>query len=147
MNKKVTKKLLLGVLVCCNLLQSIAFATDVTENKENVVEVSMNEEGIAPYSMYYISANIRMYRDLKTAEIYVNTEAVTKIDHIYQDITIYKNHQWVSSQRYHKYNTQELLTVLSVPAKVGDYIEVYVDNYTDHKGCVEVGHTSKSMTF
>lgn len=146
MNKKVTQKLLVGALICCNLFCSTAFATDVVENK-NVVNVTTNEEGIAPYSMYYVSANIRMYRDLKTAEIYVNTEAVTKIDHIYQDITIYKNHNWVSSNRYHKYNTQELLTVLSVSAQAGDYIEVYVDNYTDHNGCVEVGHTSKAMTF
>ncbi|MDO5397270.1 MAG: hypothetical protein Q4G33_05005 [bacterium] len=149
MNKKVTKKLLIGALICCNLLSNMAFATDQTARdvySYPVINVTDNE-GITPYTMYFVSSNITIYRALKTAEIYVNTEASRKIDHIYQDITIYKNHNWVSSERYHKYNTQELLTTISVSAQTGDYIEVYVDHYTEHQGTVETRHKSQVITF
>ena len=149
MNKKVTKKLLVGALICCNLLPSMAFAADQTErDMDNPPVISVTDnEGITPYTMYFASSNITIYRALKTAEIYVNTEASRTIDHIYQDITIYKNHNWVSSERYHKYNAQELLTKLSVSAKAGDYIEVYVDHYTEHGGYVETRHKSQAITF
>ncbi|MGN0149413.1 MAG: hypothetical protein ACI4C7_04100 [Clostridia bacterium] len=150
MNKKVTKKLLVGALICCNLFPNMVFAADNIESDMDnppVIDVTMNNEGITPYTMYFLASNIRIYRALNTAEIYVNTEASRKVDHIYQDITIYKNHNWVSSERYHKYNTQELLTTLSVSAQAGDYIEVYVDHYTEHGGYVETRHKSQAITF
>lgn len=105
----------------------------------------MYANGVAvPYSTYYRSGNLKMEPVNDRMLVTVTTRAYQAVDHIYHDVTIYKNGSWYSSERYENRGKVQLVTNINVPAQSGDRIEVYVDHYTEHNGLVESAHSSKT---
>lgn len=146
-NKKI-KTLLTTGLVLGMLCSNTVLAAEKADADDNVVRIVTNENGeVMPYSLYFMSGTIVFSRYNGNATVTVNTSAVQKIDHIYHDVTIYKNGVWYSSDRYENWGKQSLNTTIYVPAETGDYIDVYVDHYTEHGGYTEVGHSSKAFTY
>lgn len=107
--------------------------------------IQVYANGVAvPYSTYYRSDNLKVEPVNNHMLVTVTTRAYQAVDHIYHDVTIYKNGSWYSSERYENRGKVQLVTNINVPAQSGDRIEVYVDHYTEHNGLVESAHSSKT---
>ena len=147
MKKLKIKTLIVGIVLSTVLCNNIVSAESIasSENTTPTNEPTNNE--IMPATYYYYANSIDIYRLTGKAKIYVTTQAVTYINHIYQDIRIYKNGVLYSSKRYDGWNCQRLATPIEVPAVSGDIIEVCADTYTEHNNCLESGYISKSMQF
>ena len=140
--------LLLLVALCCTIGHTVTLAESTQEDIRFNPVIQTNNDGIMPMTMYYIGNSIEMARPTGYARIYLATMAVTTINHIYHDVTIYKNGAlYMSNQRYSDWNCFRLDTTINVPAKSGDYIEVYLDSYTDHNGCLESGNASELFVY
>ncbi len=107
--------------------------------------IQVYANGIAvPYSTYYRSGSLNMEVISGNMCVTAITRAYQAVNHIYHDVTIYKNGSWYSSERYENRGKVQLVTNINVPAQSGDRIEVYVDHYTEHNGLVESAHSSKT---
>ena len=142
--KKILKKVMLSTLIGCMTFSNIVYAQPTVQN---AIRYQISQGGVVPYSMYLLSANIVCNRGNGAASIDVTTKAFTSVEHIYHDVTIYKNGVWVSSERYEDWGKNKLMTNISVSAQTGDYIEIYSDHYTDHLGYLEMTSTSKTFTY
>lgn len=146
--RKWSKVLLAGVISGCLITTGIAFASENAETNIPECNVRIFENGeLAPYSMYFRSCSLDVYPSNGVMAVDVTTKASRPVDHIYHDVTIYKNGVWQSSNRYENWGKVELKTFINVSAQSGDTIEVYVDHYTDHGGYVESASSSKSSKF
>ena len=150
MKKRNTVKAVAAFVGVCCAMTSLAFGrTEDNVNAEipTAVGESVFVDTPAPYTMYYCYGTLGLSKG--SSKVYVNVETVAfqKVNHVYHDITIYKNGTWVSSKRYDAYNSNDVTTSISVPAVSGDRIEVYVDHYTEHGGVVEGGHSSKALVY
>ena len=143
------KKILAALLtVCCFVGNVAAFAAPSQYSNGADMSIQSNNNEIMPMTMYYVGNSIYVSRATNYAYISVATMAVDIINHIYHDVTIYKNGAlYMSSKRYNGWNCFRLDTTINVPAKPGDYIEVYLDSYTEHNGCLESGHASESFVY
>lgn len=146
--QKLSKVIVAGVISCCLMMTGIAFADENTEMHIPECGIQVFENGEpTPYSMYFRSCSLDVFPANGVMAVNVTTKAFQPIDHIYHDVTIYKNGVWQSSNRYENWGKVELNSYIKVSAQSGDYIDVYVDHYTDHGGCVEFAHSSKSNWF
>lgn len=146
MKSKMFKNLIVGVMVGCLLSAGTAYAAETIDAPTGTAAISGNSAR-SIQSKYMYSGELAFAERSGQVVVMVNTSAFTKIDHIYHDVTIYKNGTWVSSDRYEGWNKIELNTNINVPASSGDVFDVYVDHYTDHNGCVEVLHSHDMYTY
>lgn len=146
--QKIGKAVAAGMIAGCLMTTGIAFADENAETQipECNVQVFENGEPV-PYSMYFRSGTLDVFPSNGVMAVSVTTKAFRVVDHIYHDVTIYKNGVWQSSDRYQNWGKVQLVSYISVNAQDGDYIDVYVDHYTDHDGCVESAHSSKASYF
>ena len=125
-------------VVCAAPDEGIAPASDVV-HAEKVNALPNPGNGVKSVDSYYLSRQDIAINPYGTsyARVRVETEANQGVNHIYHDITIFKN--WVRqlSDRYEGWNTRSLVTNINVPAVEGDYIDVYVDSYVEHNGYTE----------
>lgn len=133
------------------LAGSIAFSVSAYSAELNGIEPKTNvfssNGSIAPYSVNIRSANVTLIRVSSGLSLKVDTKAFSTSEHIYHDVTIYRNGVWVSSDRYENWNRVELVTPINVAASSGDYIDVYADHYVQNNGITEVMHSHKSLTY
>ncbi len=146
MNKNLSKKVTAAVLSCCLIVPmgAVYAAEPATVTADDTV---MTAGEIVPYSKYFHSGSISLTPSGSTMIVNVKTRALQKVDHIYHDVTVFKNGVLYSSGRYDDYNTSSLTTRIKVDAVSGDYIDVYVDHYTAHSGVVESKSTSSAKYF
>ena len=146
--QKLSTVIVTGVILGCLMTTGTVFADENAEMyiPECSVQVFENGEPV-PYSMYFRSCSLNVFPSNGVMAVNVTTKAFQPIDHIYHDVTIYKNGVWQSSDRYENWGKVELNSYIKVSAQSGDYIEVYVDHYTDHGGCVESASSSKARRF
>lgn len=147
MKQKVLKTLTIATLICCIGMQAAwaAESSECSTRKGDMMTVA--SDSAVPYTMYYYYGSLGFSKGTNKVYVNVSTKAFQKVDHIYHDITIYKNGTWVSSERYNDWNSNDLMTSISVSAKSGDRIEVYVDHYAEHGGYTEGGHSSDSIIY
>lgn len=133
------------------LAGSIAFSASAYASELNGIESKTNvfssNGSIAPYSVNIRSANVTLIRVSSGLSLKVDTKAFSTSEHIYHDVTIYRNGVWVSSDRYENWNRVELVTPINVAVSSGDYIDVYADHYVQNNGITEVMHSHKSLTY
>ena len=142
MKSKMFKNLIVGVMVGCLLSAGTAYAAETIDAPTGTATISGNSA--RSIQSKYISYGRIVFT---SSTINVTTRAFTKIDHVYHDVTIYKNGSWVSSDRYEAWNTTGFTTPISINASSGDTFDVYVDHYTDHEGCVEVLSSHEMYTY
>lgn len=143
-NSKI-KKVAIGSVICAMLCQGVALAAP-GNTAEGVTATKVQGSDVQPYTMYFYSRELNLSKISTGVKVSVATEAMTYIDHIYHDISIFVNGSLYSSGRYEAWNEQTLDTNINVPASSGDYVDVYVDHYTDHNGIVESRSSSDSLT-
>lgn len=142
------KIITVGVLTGCLLAAGSVYADNTSKFDVPDVGIQVYQNGTpVPYSMYFRSGKLSVFPSNGAMAVNVTTNASRFVDHIYHDVTIYKNGVWQSSNRYEDWNRVELNTYLTVPAQSGDYIDVYVDHYTDHNGYLETIPNSKACYF
>lgn len=146
MKSKMFKNLIVGVMVGCLLSAGTAYAAETIDAPTGTATIS-GDSARSIQSKYMYSGTLSFAKAGGKLYVNVNTSAFTKIDHIYHDVTIYKNGTWVSSDRYEGWNKIELDTSIGVSVSSGDTLDVYVDHYTDHNGCVEVLHSHEMYTY
>lgn len=144
--QKLIETVVAGVVSGCLMTTGIVFAEENTENPNCTVQVFENGE-LTPYSMYFRSYSLDVGPANGVMAVNVTTKAFQAVNHIYHDVTIYKNGVWQSSERYENWGKVQLLSYIKVPAQSGDYIDVYVDHYTEHNGCVESAHSNQAKYF
>lgn len=146
MNKNLSKKVTAAVLSCCLIvpMSAVYAAEPATVTADDTV---MTASGIVPFSKYLKSSTVSLNKSTTTMYVEVSTKAFQKVDHIYHDVTVFKNGVLYSSGRYDDYNAASLSTTIKVDAVSGDYIDVYVDHYTAHGGVVESKSTSNAKYF
>lgn len=146
--QKLSKVIATGVILGCLMTTGTVFADESTEANIPECEVQVFENGApTPYSMYFRSCSLNVFPSNGVMAVNVTTKAFQAVNHIYHDVTIYKNGVWQSSDRYENWGKVQLASYIKVSAQSGDYIEVYVDHYTEHNGCVESAHSNKSNRF
>lgn len=146
--QKLSKAVVAGVISGCLMTTGVVFADEYTGIKIPECSVQVFENGEpTPYSMYFRSCSLDVGPSNGVMAVNVTTKAFQPIDHIYHDVTIYKNGVWQSSDRYENWGKVQLASYIKVSAQSGDYIDVYVDHYTEHNGCVESAHSNKSNRF
>lgn len=146
--QKLGKAVAVGLISGCLMATGIAFADENTEAQIHECNVQVFENGEAvPYSMYLYSSSLNVFPFNGVMAVNVKTKAFRAVDHIYHDVTIYKNGVWQSSDRYENWGKVQLISNIEVSAQSGDTVEVYVDHYTEHNGYVESAHSSKSSKF
>ncbi len=146
MKSKMFKNLIVGVMVGCLLSAGTAYAAETIDVPTGTATIS-GDSARSIQSKYMRSGGLSFSRTSSQVYINVSTKAYTKVDHIYHDVTVYKNGTWVSSDRYEDWNKVDLYTTIEVSASSGDVFDVYVDHYTDHEGCVEVMHSHEMYTY
>ncbi len=134
--KKIIKNLIFMALMGC-----MAFSTVVYAQTLNVCGIKIID------SVYLFEGYVEISKVSGGVNIDIDTTAYTDVEHIYHDVTVYKNGVWISSERYEGWNRDELNTNIRLAAKSGDYIDVYVDHYTDNLGYLEVMHSSENLTY
>lgn len=146
--QKLIKTVVAGVVSGCLMTTGIVFAEENTGVQNSKCTVQVFENGaLTPYSMYFRSCSLDVGPANGVMAVNVTTKAFQAVNHIYHDVTIYKNGVWQSSERYENWGKVQLLSYIKVPAQSGDYIDVYVDHYTEHNGCVESAHSNQSKYF
>lgn len=146
MNKNLSKKVTAAVLSCCLIVpMGAAYAAEPATVTANDTVMTGGE--IVPFSKYFNSGSIAFTPSSGTMTVTVRTRANQNVNHIYHDVTVFKNGVLYSSGRYDDYNTSTLTTRIKVDAVSGDYIDVYVDHYTAHSGVVESKSTSSAKYF
>lgn len=146
MNKNLSKKVTAAVLGCCLIVPvGAAYAADPSTVTADDTVMTAGE--IVPFSKYFHSGSIAFTPSSNTMIVTVKTRALQNVNHIYHDVTVFKNGVLYSSGRYDDYNTSTLTTRIKVDAVSGDYIDVYVDHYTAHGGVVESKSTSNAKYF
>lgn len=146
MNKNLSKKVTAAVLGCC-LIVPMGAAYAAEPSTVTADDTVMTAGEIVPYSKYFHSGSISLTPTTGTMIVTVKTRALQKVDHIYHDVTVFKNGVLYSSGRYDDYHAASLSTTIKVDAVSGDYIDVYVDHYTAHGGVVESKSTSNAKYF
>lgn len=143
------KKIIVCGVISCLTLSSVALAKEPVDNQISLdpLQNTQDEIIITPYSMYMRSSSVNFKRLSNQLNITVTTKAFAYIDHIYHDVTIYKNGYWHSSERYENWGELQLLTPIRVSAQSGDYFEIYVDHYTDHDGYLESMHSVENFIY
>lgn len=146
--QKLNKVIVTGVILGCLTTTGFVHADENADMyvSECNIQVFENSEP-ALQSMYFRSFSLDVFPSNGVMAVNVTTKAFQAIDHIYHDVTIYKNGVWQSSDRYENWGKVQLASYIKVSAQSGDYIEVYVEHYTEHNGCVESAHSSKSNRF
>lgn len=98
---KKQKAIAAGVILGCLMTTVNVFADENTEIRipECSIKVFENEEFV-PYSMYFRSCSLNVFPSNDVMAVNVTTKAFQPVDHIYHDVTIYKNGIWQSSNRY-----------------------------------------------
>ena len=146
--QKLGKVLVAGVVSVCLMTTGVTFASDNSNASIPSNNIHIFDNGVAvPYSMYFRSCSLDVYPSNGVMAVNVKTKAFQAVNYIYHDVTIYKNGVWQSSDRYENWGKVELNSYIKVSAQSGDYIDVYVDHYTEHNGCVESAHSNKSNRF
>lgn len=145
---KLNKVIVTGVILVCLTTTGFVYAYENADMYFSECNIQVFENsGPALQSMYFRSFSLDVFPSNGVMAVNVTTKAFQAIDHIYHDVTIYKNGVWQSSDRYENWGKVQLASYIKVSAQSGDYIEVYVDHYTEHNGCVESAHSSKSNRF
>ena len=134
--KKLTMKLLCGMLACSLLGGTACFAAEAQLEKPAVMETS--DDSVLTLNFY--AGNINFYHGNGYMSVMVSTEAFVRANTVSHDVTIFVNGVWYMSQTYTDWNTDYLSTTIDVPAQYGDRIEVYVDHHVDS----ETKHNSAS---
>ncbi len=146
--QKLSKVIVIGAIVGGLMTTGIAFASENSNASIPDSNIQVFNNGVAvPYSMYFRSCSLDVGPANGVMAVNVTTKASRAVSHIYHDVTIYKNGVWQSSDRYEGWNKIELNSYIKVSAQSGDYIDVYVDHYTDHNGYLESAHSSKACYF
>lgn len=146
--QKLCKAIVAETVSACLITMGVAFASEISDTNIFDNSIQVFDNGVAvPYSMYFRSCSLDVGPANGVMAVNVTTKAFRAIDHIYHDVTIYKNGVWQSSDRYENWGKIQLISNIKISAQSGDYIEVYVDHYTDHGGYVESAHSSKSNSF
>lgn len=146
--QKLSKAIIAGILSGCLMTNGAVLADENTEVQIPECNVQVFENGeVAPYSMYLRSSSLDVGPSNGVMAVIVTTKAFQAVNHIYHDVTIFKNGIWQSSERYENRGKVQLTTYIKVPAQSGDTVTVYVDHYTEHNGCVESAHNNKSNSF
>lgn len=146
--QKLCKTLVAGAISVCLMTTSLGYAYG-NENMnvpQTGIQVFENGEP-TPHSMYFHSCSLDVFPSNGVMAVNITTKASRHVDRIYHDVTIYKNGIWLSSNRYENQGQVQLASYLSVSAQPGDYIDVYVDHYTEHGGYVESAHSAKACYF
>ena len=144
-NLKTVKRL--AAAVCCFVLAGTAGAAEAAQNGTAGEETVFLIEASAPYTKYFCRGVLSLVPLGGQMKVDVTTLAFQDVDHIYHDVTIFKNGSFYSAGRYEDWNKFRLDSNFNVPAQSGDYIDVYVDHYTEHNGIVESESTSKAMYY
>lgn len=146
MKKNLSRKVTAAALSCCLIVpMGAAYAAPLPPATADVSAASAG--GIVPFSKYFSSGSTTMAPSGNVMVVKIKTKAFQDVDHIYHDVTIFKNGVLYSSGRYDDYGTNSLSTTIKVDAKSGDYIDVYADHYTAHGGVVESKSTSSAKYF
>lgn len=141
---KTTRALAAGILTGCLLTTGTVWGAEPS----GVQRIQVLKGGdISPYSTYFRAGTITLSAASGVMSVNVTTKAMQTVNHIYHDVTIYKNGSWYSSKRYENWGKAELKTLIDVPAQSGDTVEVYVDHYTEHGGVTESTSTSKTKSY
>lgn len=143
--KKTLTRIAAAFTAGCLMMTGAVYAAEpmCVNTAEPSIQVYAN--GIAvPYSTYFCAGTLDVGQNSGKMLVTVITRAYDAVNHIYHDVTIYKNGSWYSSERYENRGKVQLVTNINVPAQSGDRIEVYVDHYTEHNGLVESAHSSKT---
>lgn len=138
------KKILSFSIALAMLSGSIVFAEE-TIPVEIPAETAFASE-IAPmrtklFSRGYTNA----VRKSGSVSVTVVTEAHDEVDHIYHDVSTYKNGSLYSLKRYEDWNTSKLSTSFSVPASSSDTVKVITTHYVTDGGTTEKGSSSKTV--
>lgn len=146
--KKVVKILTVGVVVGSLLTSNTVWAAENSDTSDLLCNANwLVDDELRPYSSYLHSGSISFSTSAGTIVVNVVTKAYQSINHIYHDITIYKNGSWYSSDRYEEWSVSKLNTHIDVPVQSGDTVEVYVDHYAEHGGVTESTSTSKTKSY
>lgn len=141
---KTTRALAAGILTGCLLTTGTVCGAEPSD----VQKIQILKGGdISPYSTLFRSGTINLTAANGIMSVSVTTKASQIVNHIYHDVTIYKNGSWYSSDRYEEWSVSKLNTCINVPVQSGDTIEVYVDHYTEHGGLTESASTSKTKSY
>lgn len=145
MKKIITKKFMLiaAILIMALSMTTGGFAANEAEAESEIVA----DTGVEPYSYYMRDKGISF--SIMSGRVDVNffTYANQSVEHIYHDVTIYKNGIWQLSNRYENWGVTTLQTTIPVYALSGDYIDVYADHYVEHYGITEGYSSSNNMYY
>ncbi len=137
-----SKRVLCTLLLVCAMFNPTTFADEDVNNSS-----TCNNSDIMPLTLYFNFGNLKLDKKSGSISVKVDTYAYSSVDHIYHDITIYKNGILYSYDRYEDWNIDTLNTVLSVPASSGDIIDVEVTHYTSHNGITEKDYSISGMAY
>lgn len=120
--KKGVMRFVTILMACCLALCNVgAFASSANVSTE--LDVARTYNFSAGYTL------MTPWNGNMQIEVY--TEAFEPANHIWHDITIYKNGVWYSSETFENWNSRTLQTIYNIPSQPGDIYQVYVDHHVD----------------
>ena len=125
--KKMAKGILCGALAASLLCGATCFAAEAQTAEPAAVPAAQDSVN----TINFYAGSIDFTSQPGYMNVVVSTEAFTRANSIWHDVTIYINGVWYMSQTYRDWNTDYLSTYIDVPAQNGDRIEVYVDHHVD----------------
>lgn len=125
--KKMARGILCGALAASLLCGATCFAAEAQTAEPAAVPAAQDSVN----TINFYAGNINLIPMSGYMAVDVSTEAFTRANSIWHDVTIYRNGVWYMSQTYRDWNTSYLSTTINVPAQYGDRIEVYVDHHVD----------------
>lgn len=130
---KKMRKILAGALACSMLFSTAIAATsaNAADNLANAAEEQAASDMVCR-SVYYRGGTIDVSQLGTTCYISPTTKSFIAC-HIYHDITVYKNGQWVTSKRFEDWNSISLTSSVTVSVSTGDVLDIYVDHYAEHE--------------
>ena len=138
------KKILSFSIALAMLSGSIVFAEE-TIPAEIPGETAFTSEITPMRTTLFKSGTTNLTRNSSSISVKVITDAFYVADHIYHDVSTYKNGSLYSLKRYEDWNTSKLSTSFSVPASSSDTVKVVTTHYVTDGGTTEKGSSSKTV--
>ena len=138
------KKILSFSIALAMLSGSIVFAEE-TIPAEIPGETAFTSEITPMRTTLFKSGTTNLTRNSSSVSVKVITDAFYVADHIYHDVSTYKNGSLYSLKRYEDWNTSKLSTSFSVPASSSDTVKVVTTHYVTDGGTTEKGSSSKTV--
>lgn len=138
------KKILSFSIALAMLSGSIVFAEE-TIPAEIPGETAFTSEITPMRTTLFKSGITNLTRNSSSVSVRVITVAFYTADHIYHDVSTYKNGSLYSLKRYEDWNTSKLSTSFSVPASSSDTVKVVTTHYVTDGGTTEKGSSSKTV--